>query len=199
MKKKTLGPANDSAPQVKIEIRSAELESAERAGEWDTVASIDEFYGLVDNAEGGAPDYDEESQAGWLARQIHDVRKSHALSDVGIDGWPRALIARLAATHDIDLLCTHDECTARGRGPLPWGWLADAETGDVLCPIHAASAVWLDVDACDEIASEPSELGTKLESSPELERHIIDALNGDEDGSPTLADLTTALDVGGDS
>lgn len=193
---KTLGPANDSAPEVQIEIRAAELEAAERDGEWSDLASIGESYGWITGVDGMSPDREFESQAGWLAWHIHDVRAYHAPSDVGIEGWPRALVARLATTHSIDLLCTQDECTARGRGPLPYGWLADAETGDVLCPIHAAKAAWFDVEL-DETAHEHILSGS---SNPDgVDSRIIDALNGDEDGSPSLAELKTALDVGGGS
>lgn len=55
----------------------------------------------------------------------------------------RARIAQLAATHALDLHCTQDGCAAVVVGPLPEEWLADPDTGDVLCPQCRAQAVWL--------------------------------------------------------
>lgn len=66
----------------------------------------------------------------------------------------RARIAQLAATHALELHCTQDGCAAMVIGPLPEEWLADEETGDVLCPQHRAEAVWYCPDADGALRSE---------------------------------------------
>ncbi len=46
--------------------------------------------------------------------------------------------------HPLEIHCTQDGCAAMVVGPLPREWMADADTGDVLCPQHKAQAVWFD-------------------------------------------------------
>lgn len=95
-----LGPSDNAAAEVQIEIRAVDLESAKRAGEWPEVAEEFETAGWLDHADGvTAAGTDLGSLAGWLARQIYPAHVAHDAEGLAGEDWPADLITRIAPTH----------------------------------------------------------------------------------------------------
>ncbi len=171
-----LGPANDPA----VDVRAAEIAQdvtalgdkalkpyAPRGFTGPLTTHNERVDGWIMHDAGlaaGDPVFDEEAspeaQSGWLARQIYPAHEPHDAEHVGLDGWTRALIARVCRDHAVEIHCTQEGCAAMAIGPLPAEWFGDAETGDVLCPQHKWRAVAVEVGA----GADP-EVGVELEVS----------------------------------
>lgn len=77
----SLGPSNDGTPEVKLEIRAAQVEANERlrlGKRWRKA----EKRGWMDCLQGHAPEVDHRHQAGWLARQIFNRHEDHDPADI---------------------------------------------------------------------------------------------------------------------
>ena len=108
----------------------------------------------------------------------------------------RLTVARLAATHAIEIHCTHDDCAAVVVGPLPEEWLADPDTGDVLCPQCRAEAVWfgertaaVDPVACLRLAAECTEDDARMSPAPWTVESDVLYSDSKEDGTIPLAEF----------
>jgi hypothetical protein len=167
-----------SSPEGAVDIRAAEIVmdvaklGIEKAlgpvaprGFTDPLVNMGERDGWIWHASGQASYDDPDDRSGWLARQIYPYDAPHLEHDVGVDDWDRMLIAQVCRTHSVEIHCTHEGCAATIMGPLLEEWMADPDTGDVLCPQHRQQAVWLEAvvavefEVSTDIADRNKDLG----------------------------------------